>query len=131
MLTVGMLGAPIIGAFQSNSQIEQLEASQELATAVPSKLLTNGKVDLPLKDETIYSIIDFQTVDMEKFNGVLEGTKNPQEINTLVGELKAKGTQRALAKVIVFPVIMLVCYLILIFYFRSKGGYRPVVLEKS
>jgi len=27
MLTVGMLGAPIIGAFQSNSQIEALQTS--------------------------------------------------------------------------------------------------------
>ena len=131
MLTVGMLGAPIIGAFQSNSQIEQMQASQELAEAAPATLLTDGKVDLPLKDETIYSIIDFQTVDMEEFNGALEGTADPQEINTLVGELKTKGTQRALAKVIVFPVIMLACFLILIFYFRAKGGYRPVVLEKE
>ncbi len=131
MLTVGMLGAPIIGAFQSNSQVEQLQASQELARAVPKNLLTEGKVDLPLKDETIYSIIDFQTVDMEEFNTTLLVTENSVEINALVAELKTKGTQRALSKVIIFPIIMLACYLVLIFYFRAKGGYRPVVLEKS
>ncbi|SHG18089.1 hypothetical protein SAMN03080594_1178, partial [Arenibacter palladensis] len=131
MLTVGMLGAPIIGAFQSNSQIEQLQASQELALAAPKTLLTDGQVDLPLRDETIYSIIDFQTVDMEEFQGAVENTDNLQEINTLVADLKTKGTQRALAKVIIFPMIMLACYLILIFYFRTKGGYKPVVLEKN
>ncbi|MDO6605643.1 hypothetical protein [Arenibacter palladensis] len=131
MLTVGMLGAPIIGAFQSKSQIEQLQASQDLAEVAPNTLLTDGKVDLPLRDETIYSVIDFQTVDMEEFQLAVENTDNPQQINTLVADLKTKGTQRALAKVIVFPVIMLTCYLILIFYFRTKGGYTPVVQEIS
>ncbi|HLT50412.1 MAG TPA: MFS transporter [Arenibacter sp.] len=130
MLTVGMLGAPIIGAFQSNSQIEQLNASQELAEAVPTVLLADGKVDLPLKDGTIYSFIDFQTLDMVKFDAVISDTDNPEEINSIVAELTTQGTQRALAKVIVFPVIMLICYLILIFYFRSKGGYRPVEIKR-
>lgn len=129
MLTVGMLGAPIIGAFQSNSQIEQLEASHELAQAFPSTLLKNGKVALPLKEETIYSIIDFETLDMAQVKGVLVGVDHPEGVNALVEDLKIKGTQMALAKVIIFPVIMLVCYLILIFYFRTKGGYRPIVLK--
>ncbi|HUH47689.1 MAG TPA: MFS transporter, partial [Arenibacter sp.] len=129
MLTVGMLGAPIIGAFQSDSQIEQLAASQELAQIAPPVLLTDGKVDLPLKDGTIYSIIDFQTVDMEEFNALSETADDPGKIDSLVAELTAQGTQRALAKVIVFPVIMLACYLVLIFYFRSKGGYRPVEIK--
>ncbi|MCK0134904.1 hypothetical protein [Arenibacter sp. S6351L] len=61
----------------------------------------------------------------------MEGAADPKERNTLEAALKTKGIQRALAKVIVFPVIMLACFLILIFYFRAKGGYRPVVLEKS
>jgi len=25
---------------------------------------------------------------------------------------------------------MFVCYVILFFYFRAKGGYRPVIIEK-
>ena len=36
--------------------------------------------------------------------------------------------QRALATVAIFPAIMLVCYLILIAYFKSKGGYSAEVL---
>ena len=35
----------------------------------------------------------------------------------------------ALRTVCIFPVIMLVCYLGLFFYYRSKGGYKPVSLE--
>ena len=34
--------------------------------------------------------------------------------------------QATLAKVAVLPAVMFVCYLGLILYFRSRGGYRPV-----
>ncbi|CAN0605367.1 unnamed protein product, partial [Ectocarpus sp. 12 AP-2014] len=123
MLTVGMLGAPIIGAFQSNAQIERLQSSQELAQIAPSSMLVDGKVKLPLEDETIYSIIGYQTInEIELSTKVLKSEKSNQ-IREVVADLKTKGTQRALAKVIIFPVIMLVCYLVLIFYFKSKGGY--------
>lgn len=126
MLTVGMLGAPIIGAFQSDSQIDELQASQELAQIAPASLLTDGKVDLPLEDETIYSIIDYRTINVNELNKALSMADNKDKATSLIGELKSQGTQRALAKVIIFPVIMLICYLILIFYFRKKGGYKPV-----
>ena len=129
MLTVGMLGAPIIGAFQSNSQIDELQASQELAQIAPAALLTDGKVDLPLQEETIYSVIDYETVNSNEFEKALSSVSDKDKITGLVEELKTKGTQRALAKVIVFPVIMLICYLILIFYFRTKGGYKPIELN--
>ena len=130
MLTVGMLGAPIIGAFQSNAQIERLQSSQELAQIAPSSMLVDGKVKLPLEDETIYSIIGYQTInEIELSTKVLKSEKSNQ-IREVVADLKTKGTQRALAKVIIFPVIMLVCYLVLIFYFKSKGGYKPVELTE-
>jgi len=129
MLTVGMLGAPIIGAFQSNSQIEALQTSQELAQMAPASLLTDGKIDLPLAEETIYSIIDYETINVEEFDKVLNTAEDKNETMSLISELKTKGTQNALAKVIIFPVIMVICYFILIFYFKSKGGYKPVELN--
>ena len=36
--------------------------------------------------------------------------------------------QNALAKIAILPAIMCVCYLILIAYFKSKGGYKAEVL---
>ncbi len=38
------------------------------------------------------------------------------------------GKSTALAKVAVLPVIMFGCYIGLILYFRSKGGYAAVLL---
>lgn len=129
MLTVGMLGAPIIGAFQSDAQISQLQNSTELVEKAPSTMLSDGNINLPLTNKTIYSIIDYSDVDNAELTMKIAESDNKEELSTLIRDLKNTGTQRALAKVIVFPVIMLVCFLILFFYFRSKGGYKPVKLE--
>ena len=45
-------------------------------------------------------------------------------IDTITGTAK----KNALATVAIFPAIMLICYLILIYYFRSRGGYKAEVL---
>ena len=129
MLTVGMLGAPIIGAFQSNSQIEQLQTSQELVQIAPASMLNNEELELPVKEENIYSIINYKTINSKELENQISTTNNKEEVTNLITALKAKGTQRALAKVIIFPVIMLLCYLVLLFYFKSKGGYKPIELK--
>jgi hypothetical protein len=58
-----------------------------------------------------------------------------KDINTIrpgpveqISELRGKSKQGALAFMAIFPAIMLVSYLILIAYFRAKGGYKPVEL---
>ena len=131
MLTVGMLGAPIIGVFQSNSQINELQISTELAQIAPPALVENGVVSLPLEDKIIYSIINYEEVDSNKLNQVIADSENKDAIHGLIGKLKDDGTQKALSSIIIFPVIMLICYLILIFYFQSKGGYKPIELSEG
>ncbi len=128
MLTVGMLGAPIIGVFQSNSQINELQNSQELVQIIPATLIVDGKVSLPLEDKTIYSLINYEVIDTNKLDNTLAEVNNKEKVNELIGELKDNGTQKALSTIIIFPVIMLICYLILIFYFKTKGGYKPIEL---
>jgi len=43
-----------------------------------------------------------------------------------VSQVEADAKKGALSTVVIFPVIMLICYLGLIVYFRSKGGYRVI-----
>jgi len=37
--------------------------------------------------------------------------------------------QKALYNMAFFPLVMFVCYVLIWFYFRSKGGYKPVSLS--
>ncbi|MDG2146821.1 MAG: hypothetical protein P8K14_01160, partial [Flavobacteriaceae bacterium] len=131
MLTVGMLGAPIIGVFQSNSQINELQVSQELAQIAPPTLVNNDIINLPLKNKTIYSIINYEEIDAARLNQAIDGASNKKLLNGLIEKLKANGTQKALSTIIIFPVIMLICFLFLIFYFQSKGGYKPIELSEN
>ena len=50
----------------------------------------------------------------------------PEADQKIVSEVQAGSKQLALTRVTIFPLLMLVVYLGLIFYFKSKGGYKPV-----
>ena len=59
-------------------------------------------------------------LDHQKVEAASEVDQQP--IHLIQGNAK-KG---ALKTVAIFPIIMLLCYIGLILYFRSKGGYKPV-----
>jgi hypothetical protein len=46
-----------------------------------------------------------------------------------VSGLVKQGRQAALANITVFPLIMLISYISLGFYFKGRGGYKAVELE--
>ena len=58
---------------------------------------------------------------------LVESHVDSEEIVSIVSSAK----QGALAKMCLFPGIMLVCYLILIAYFKSQGGYKPAEFGAS
>ena len=66
---------------------------------------------------------DYTALDPEKRKTASEADETA--IATVEGDAK----KTALRTTAVFPLIMLVCYVILILYFRSRGGYKPVELE--
>ncbi len=105
MLTVGIIGGPLIGKMQEDS------AKAALSTDVYNKV----------SDSRTYILGKYTAVDTKKVD------KN-------LGEEAAKKTkekiriakQGTLAKITVFPLIMLLGYIVLALYFKSRGGYRSV-----
>ena len=51
------------------------------------------------------------------------------EDKAIVDGIDAESKLQALRTIAVLPLIMLLVYIGLWFYFRSKGGYKPVVLD--
>jgi len=78
-----------------------------------------GKYESIKKDDTYflgaYTAVDDKKV--EKLDAAVE-----EEVKAVVETAK----QGALAKVTMFPAFMLLCYIALIVFFNSKGGYKPV-----
>ncbi len=107
MLTVGVVGGPLIGHMQ------EISAQRALEEQMPG-------VYEEVAYENHYVLGSYTAVDMKKV-GELESSEDVQAVVT-------SAKQGALAKVVIFPVIMLASYLILIAYFRARGGYKPVEL---
>ena len=112
MLTVGILGGPLIGNMQERSVQSSLEKEMP------------GVYEKISRDDT-YFLGGYKAADEGKINAL------PAEDAAKVGAISKHAKQGALAKVVVFPAFMLLCYLGLIAWFKSRGGYKPVSLESS
>ena len=127
MLAVGTLGTPYIGTLQANKEIKAV-ASSDVAKNVPG-LVKDGKLTV-LEDKKIYEILSYQTISASKL-AELEKTLPAAKAAEVTNELKdisGRSKQGALADMIVFPIFMLVGYLLLIGYFKARGGYKAEVL---
>lgn len=110
MIAVGVLGFPFIGALQERT------ASAELSARAPETAA------LVLVEKT-YLGVGYKAIDPDKAVGVTS-----PEAHAALEDANKAGQFDALAKMALFPSFMLVCYVILFLYFKSKGGYKAEVL---
>ena len=108
VLGMGILGTPIMGGLQDKGISADLKENhpalfEEVANE-PQKLTFIGEV---------------QTLDADKVNAL-----SSEDQATITGT-KYPHKKAAFRQVAILPAFMLVCYLIIFFYFRSKGGYKP------
>ena len=129
MLAVGVLGFPYIGALQARKEVSQV-ASLEQAKDVPG-LVVDGNVSADFLEEKsiYYGTIDYPSLKGEEVEKLLEGQS--KETKEAVENVQAGSAQKALANMTIFPLIMLITYVLLYFYFKSKGGYKPLDLASS
>lgn len=111
MISVGVLGNPFLGAIQDKSMdtalSEKAPALYEQVTG--EEEMKYGMSYQPVMEDKVASLSEEQRQELES--------------------LRSKNKQATLAKVAILPAIMLVCYICLIIYFKSKGGYKQVELE--
>lgn len=108
MLAVGILGFPFIGYLQETT------ATHQLAKEAPA-IYQSVTMD---KD---YLLGAYKAIDPVKAAAVTS-----TEGKTALKAASTAGQFNALGKMAAFPAFMLVCYLGLMFYFKSKGGYKSV-----
>ncbi|HEY2762289.1 MAG TPA: MFS transporter [Pirellulales bacterium] len=111
MLAVGVLGAPFIGLLQERAQTTDLKAQQPA-------IYESVKADQ--EKESVFG--NYQALNPDKIAAL------PAADQQLVQNVENSAKKGALATMAVFPCVMFACYLILIAYFRSQGGYKAQVL---
>ncbi len=111
MLGVGIVGNVFLGVIQ-DSEIDRalLEKSPEIHAQV-------------IGEEKASVLGRYRAIDPEKVEAA------PEESKEIIGEVTAGAKKSALGTTAIFPVIMLISYLLLMLYFRSKGGYKVMALD--
>jgi len=109
VLGMGILGTPILGGLQDQGIDRDLRANHP---AIYEKVVTEPR-EVPFLGETPGISED-------------EVMKLSDEEQEVVRQVRYPHKKNAFLQVAVLPAFMLVCYLILFFFFRAQGGYKPV-----
>ena len=113
MLAVGILGAPFLGYMQESSTTQQLQA-------------VNPALYQLVTIKQNYLLGAYVAIDPEKKAALTDETAQAE-----IKSAETAGKFSALGKMAMFPAFTFACYLALILYFKTKGGYKPVQLEKK
>jgi MFS family permease len=111
MLSIGVVGAAFLGNIQDKHIDTELYKQNP---AIHAQVVGEEKTSI---------FGQYRSLDQKKVDNLDQSDKQ------IISEVQATAKKSALATVAIFPVIMLICYLLLIFYFKSKGGYRAVMLS--
>ncbi|MEL7496765.1 MAG: MFS transporter [Planctomycetota bacterium] len=131
MLAVGTLGFPYIGALQADKEIAAVVAMDE---ASQIGIVKDGElIDTAKSENKIYEIINYAVLNNDTVNqAIADAPEADQEkIGGAIETARKGSAQNALFNMAIFPLIMLVAYVLLWFWFKSKGGYKPVNLDAS
>jgi MFS family permease len=117
MIAAGIIGAGILGFIQDKAVDKKISAYDTThGTNIHSTYVTENKTSL---------FGDYQALDQSKLSSA------SAEENATVTGIRDTAKKEALRDIVIFPIIMLISYILLILYFRSKGGYKAVVLNKE
>ncbi|MFC5049893.1 MFS transporter [Rubritalea spongiae] len=115
LLSVGIIGGPIIGIFNDNHTTNNIkEVSTEVYEAS--------------KVEKEFFGASYEATDAKKATELAESVGKSDEV--IAATTKA-GRQSLMTVALAFPCVMMVCFGIIGFWYKSKGGYKPRVLEAT
>ncbi len=114
MLAAGIVGSPVIGGVQDAAMVKHIAEYDATNGTQLSAAVTAEKDGMFGK----YTAVN------PEMRAMISGDQK-----AVVDRIDAESKLEALRTIAILPVLMLLVYLGLALYFRSRGGYKPVVLE--
>jgi hypothetical protein len=114
MIAVGVLGGPVLGTMVDKRVDANL---QRQAPAIHSHVMMPG-------EKTEYGMT-YHDLNQPAVASL------PQADQTLVNDIRGSTKQGTLRTVAILPGVMFVCYVGMVIYFRSRGGYKAQHLSMS
>jgi MFS family permease len=112
LLSVGIIGTPIIGAFNDNHTKSNVK---EVSTEVYEIAKTDGS----------FFGASYESIDVEAAKSAAAEADLSKEFN---GAVMSANRQSLRSVAFAFPLVMLICFGGIAIYFRITGGYRPITL---
>lgn len=117
MIAAGVIGAGILGFIQDNSIEKGIKKYDVTNNASLSKNY------LTVEKTSVFG--DYRAIDQQKLSSA-----STDEFITITS-VQQKAKKEALQNIVIFPVIMFISYMALVFYFKRKGGYKAVMLQET
>lgn len=112
LLSVGIIGTPIIGSFNDNHTKTNVK---ELSAEIYEVAKTDGD----------FFGVKYESIDTAAAKTAAEEAGKADEFNDAVMQANRQSL-RSVAYA--FPLVMLICFGAIALYFRSTGGYKPINL---
>lgn len=116
MLAAGIVGTVMLGAMQDRAITRSLDTYDAENNAQLSETYLTERSGL---------LGEYRAIDQAQL------ATAPEDERSMIQGVVNASKKRALSEVALVPVFMLVAYLGLIFFFRSRGGYKPVTLTSE
>lgn len=131
MLACGAIGFPLLGLFQIDTEKSVLAESELVGAKLPAIIETvDGTKTLKTVTETDGLFGTYSKVDGEALAAAIAAAPEADQaaLTKETGDLIKGAPKKSLAKIAIFPTFMLLCYVGLFLYFKSKGGYKAQVI---
>ncbi len=134
LLTVGIFGFPFLGAVQTHYKTDSLKTTEPalVQSVIDNKttFVDNTDPEKPV-DKPVFSVQDFfgfkyDSINDGEFKKLPEMTDERREV---VNSTMKVTSQKSLKVAAVLPAIMAVAFLLIMFWYKSKGGYKAVAIH--
>ena len=115
LLSVGIIGTPIMGSFHDSHSKTNVK---EMSTNIYEASKTDGS----------FFGVTYESIDREK---ALAIATEQGKVKEYEGAIDAASRQSLRTTAFSFPLVMLIAFGLIAFWFKSRGGYQPVVLVKE
>jgi hypothetical protein len=129
LLTVGIFGFPFLGAVQDHYNAQTIEKAQPaLVAQIRAESRSFGAANKPIvQDKSLFGV-SYSAVNS---GAVMAQAEFPADAKaSLEAELGQTG-RSTLRVAAVLPGVMAVAFLLIVLFYRSRGGYKPVLLSAA
>ncbi|MEM9418315.1 MAG: MFS transporter [Planctomycetota bacterium] len=115
LLSVGIIGAPILGAFSDNHTVNNVKEISETVYEAS-------------KTEQSFFGATYDSIDRTAASEAAEAAGLADEYNEAINNASRQSLRTT---AISFPLVMGICFALIALWFRARGGYKPILLEDA